>query len=312
MYRCTPYRRPGGLAAGKPYRRPNPPSLCRTSRVFDEHHLQATGFVCYHKHTVYRWQGTAPRCATLVCDSLGKWLRNVKYTDIQSIPGLTLEKAVTKINDYTLHLAKYPIILLMVGTNNVTKYEPEQIVEKLKAMVEAVTNKNPTAKLAYCAIIFRPCDVPEQMAIIRRRPPKHLRGTNAAMAQPSASATVGRNPPDLLATPTIPAPVLTSRQKYDALPYMEKKRRRINKAIRKYCDANSIFFLQSWKAMELMDKSVNIPLFADDGLHLEEPGIEALKGHIEGNVSTLIDARKQFIKKKNKKQTKKSKSEHIE
>jgi hypothetical protein len=207
----------------------------------------------------------------------------VKYTDVQSIPGLTLEKAVDRINDYTLHLAKYPIIILMVGTNNMEKCEPSEIVEKLAAVVEAVKIKNPKARLAYSAILFRPCDVPEQMEIIKRRPPRHLRRTQAAATSSTLSASANDQPN----TPS--TSTLTSRQQYEALPYMEKKRRRVNKAIRKFCDEHSIFFLKSWICMQKKDKSANLLMFADDGLHLEDVGIEALKGHIEGNVSTLIE-----------------------
>ena len=299
MYRSTPYKRPGGVVNTGQYRRPKASSMCIVSRVFDEHHLLATGHVCRHKHALFRWQGTHPRSATLVCDSLGKWLRSVKYTDVQSIPGLTLEKAVDRINDYTLHLAKYPIIILMVGTNNMEKCEPSEIVEKLAAVVEAVKIKNPKARLAYSAILFRPCDVPEQMEIIKRRPPRHLRRTQAAATSSTPSASANNLPN------TIPTSTLTSRQQYDALPYMEKKRRRVNKAIRKFCDQNGIFFLKSWISFQKTDKSANLLMFADDGLHLEDVGIETLKGHIEGNVSTLIDTKKRFTgKKKRPKPTK--------
>jgi lysophospholipase L1-like esterase len=94
-------------------------------------------------------------------------------------------------------------------------------------------------------------------------------------------------------TPPIPPPPpdkpLTDQQKYDLLPAMEKKRREINKEIRKHCNANNIHFLQSWLKFQKADKTVNLALYARDGLHLNEEGTHTLRIHIEGNAGALMN-----------------------
>jgi lysophospholipase L1-like esterase len=130
--------------------------------------------------------------------------------------------------------------------------------------------RNPKAIIAYNAIIFRPCDVPEQMVEIER------------MYRLGDDYTPPPPPP----TPDKP---LNDQERYDALPVMEKKRREINKSIRKYCNANNIIFLQSWLKLQKSDKTVNLALYARDGLHLNEAGTQVLRIHIEGNAGALMN-----------------------
>ena len=54
--------------------------------------------------------------ATVVSDSLCKWVRNVDWTDTQVIPGLTLSKAVERIGDHTITVVPYMLILINAPT----------------------------------------------------------------------------------------------------------------------------------------------------------------------------------------------------
>jgi hypothetical protein len=67
---------------------------------------------------MYRWRGTHGSFATVLGDSLTKWVRGIRYTDVQSIPGVNLQRAVQKIHDHTLFISNYRLVFLFIGTNN--------------------------------------------------------------------------------------------------------------------------------------------------------------------------------------------------
>jgi lysophospholipase L1-like esterase len=261
-----------------------PPTYCHVSRVFDERHLRASGSFCRHKHTLFRWKGKLNSNATLLSDSLAKWVKNVRFTDIQAIPGLNLQRAYEKVKDNTLNVSNYRLILLLVGTNDAVKSQPEVIAQEAEKLINLITEKNPDAKIAFNGLLYRPQDIPEQMAIIRIRKQQKL--------------------PDKVATPKLvqPPPVkLTKQQQYDALPEPEKKRRKINKAIQKVCQNKNVKFLEAWKKCEhKKTREVNLDYFADDGLHLNENGINNLKMLVEGNVGRMLPKPK--LSPKNKKE----------
>ena len=264
------YNRRVGGGKTTPYRRPQMKKLCTKSPIFDEQHLRMTGPICRNKHTLFRWKGNKTRKATLICDSLGKWFRAMANTDTQAIPGINLDRAAQRVLDGTLNVQNYTTILIMIGTNDVEEYEPTQITDKLAYLIEIIRARNTSAIITYNAIIFRPRDIPEQMLEIE------------CMYRLGNDYT----PPPLPPPPDHP---LTDQQKYDALPQMERKRREINKDLRKYCNANNVIFLQSWLKMQKADKTVNLALFARDGLHLNQAGTQILRYHIEGNAGALIN-----------------------
>ena len=247
-----------------------PPTFCRVGRVFDERHLHASGSFCRHKHTLFRWKGKLNSDATLLSDSLAKWVKDVRFIDTQAIPGLSIQRAIQKVEDQTLSVSNYRLIVLLIGTNNVTKSHPDHIAQDLAALINLIRQKNPAAKIACNGIIYRPQDIPQQMELIRnRKRPKHLQ----------------YNPPQI---PTPPLK-LTKQQIYDALPEPEKKRRKINKAMQKVCLELDVKFLEIWRKFEHpKTRDVNLDYFADDGLHLNENGINNLKMYIEGNVGRML------------------------
>ena len=269
--RC-PQRPRGGIAPRGPRTGFQPPTYCQVSRVFDERHQKVSGTFCRHKHTLYRWKGKTNSAATLLSDSLAKWVKNVRYLDTQSIPGVNLQRAIERVRDSTFNVSRYKLIVLLIGTNDAVKSQPEEIADRLTTLINLIKHKNPLAKLACNAILFRPQDVPAQMDIIRRR--KQNRQKNKNIPTP----------------PTLPTPTqgLTTQQKYDALPPAEKKRRKINKAMSKVCAKLNVTFLEPWKKFQLENNEVNTDLYADDGLHLNPIGIETLKMFIEGNVGRIL------------------------
>jgi hypothetical protein len=155
--------------------------------------------------------------------------------------------------------------------------------------VNAIRNENPAARIAYNAIIFRPKDIPEQMVQLKSIIEAKKQSFAAPIQFPSIFIA------STLPTPTAPGPRLTNQQIYAALPHREKKRRETNKAIRYYCRDAGICFLESWKSLQLADRTVNLELYAPDGLHLNDDGVIALRNYVEGNVSTLLDPSKQLL-----------------
>jgi lysophospholipase L1-like esterase len=76
---------------------------------------------------------------------------------------------------------------------------------------------------------------------------------------------------------------------------MEKKRRQTNIQLRRLCKQKNVYFLETWKAMEdktKKDRSINLDLYANDGLHLNNDGISALGNYIEGTTACLLDFKK--------------------
>ena len=54
-----------------------------------------------------------------------------------------------------------------------------------------------------------------------------------------------------------------------------------------------LYFLESWKVTHAKKNGpIYYSRFADDGLHLNDEGVLALKKFIKGNVSTLLDKKK--------------------
>jgi hypothetical protein len=279
---------------------------CRHGRIFDDKHFNISGQFCRHKHRLFRWNGVNGRNVTLLSDSLCKWVRSIRNTDVQAIPGLNLDRLIDRINDYTLYVSNYRLIVLNVGTNNLVMDSQEEIIQKLTNVIEVIRAKNPNAGIAVNSIFFRPQDIPEQMLEIKMR--KITRGTGKqpkSSIQPSSST----DEPQGTTSPPPPKKSRTEQEIYQSLHPMERKRRSVNKAIRKLCTTSRCLFLESWRCvMHKKTKEVNLNLFADDGLHLNQDGIAAMSEFIEGNIQRLIPAAKTPKKRKRKQQKNKQKA----
>jgi lysophospholipase L1-like esterase len=206
--------------------------------------------------------------------------------DTQAIPGLTLEKATQRVNDGTFVIRRYSVIILHVATNNIESDTPEQICEKMKGLIESVRNKNPSARIAISGIL--------------------------------------------------------PRLKDEHNPIVEENRRKANSKMRKMGKSQGVYFLESWKAVEVKEEeesdhphssNTTLPLtdltdstgeviklskkgypkeekrepevdrncYADDLLHLNDKGIDAMHEFLKGNVANLISHKTLWTKTKGKK-----------
>jgi hypothetical protein len=154
-----------------------------------------------------------------------------------------------------------------------------------------IRDKNPQAKLAFNAIPARPCDIPEELEKIianrRNKQPAYPPITDSqAPVKPPTATPQGNSEPN-------------RREIFKARPWMEKKRRHVNRDIRKVCNKLGVAFLETWKCLQNKDKTVKLGLYALDGLHFNKEGIYTMANYIGGNASCLLD-RKKRIKPKRK------------
>ena len=280
---------------------------CQMGRAFDDRHFTVSGRFCRHKHRLFRWKGVRGSNATLLSDSLCKWVRQVSNTDVQSIPGLNLSRLVEKIQDYTMFVNNYRLILLNVGTNNLEEDSQEEILEKFGHVIAEIRSKNPRACIVINSIFFRPRDIPEQMQALTLKKEQEIAmkklkfpGEHMMQAKPCNEPSTSNECKTKSTTTHPPSKKeLTSHEKFKALHPMEKKRRVVNKSIRKLCQETSCLFLESWRCVQnKKTKEVNLDCFAYEGLHLNDQGIAAMTEYVDGNVQRLLPATKAPRKRK--------------
>ena len=74
--------------------------------------------------------------AVVLCDSLGRNLRHIYKTDVQSYPGCTIDKLIDIVLAKKKELEKYQVIALIIGTNNISSvdiwklFKQKQKIEK--------------------------------------------------------------------------------------------------------------------------------------------------------------------------------------
>ena len=321
---------PGATSYRGTYNPPKQTGFCSVNEVFNEDHLDKSGFWCKQKHIMYHWTAHTSSDATIIGDSLLKWVRGLKYTDTQATPGLTLSWAFDRLQQGIIDVSKYQIVLLLIGTNDLDSSTPSDIGEKMLDILNLIKRINPQARLAVCGLLYRPQDFEKDMAIINSRPhirhkwrPRRLMNstcvthTKCTPWRPNQSqpqdVSVSRDVPSVetpltiyritgtSATPIQPATLDHSQSIEDFLDPKERKRRDANKALRKACRIAECFFLESWKKVFDDCGDPILDMYCDDGLHLSSPGIISLGNYLEGNVAALKDQNKRIRLTRNEK-----------
>jgi lysophospholipase L1-like esterase len=240
---------------------------------------------------MYRWKGEDRIVATILADSICKWLRGIRHTDTQSLPGINLQKAILRVKDRTLDVSSYKIIIVHISTNDIHSSSPLQITEKMEELTDLIREINPSAKIAISGMLPRPIDDPSPWveanrrktnislrksarkrgmyfveswrAVLHKKIPIEPTPQGAPSGAPSTSSTA--YPPTLVDDPS----KVTSQP---AQPKPGKKYRR--------------------KQMPKGEMPVDITCYGDDLLHLSNKGIIALGKTLQGNVITLMDPKK--------------------
>ena len=114
---------------------------------------------CGYRHKLYSWQGRIDNSVTLISDSMCKWVNKLPHTHTQAIPGLTLDSALGYLQDGTLKIKPYTVILLHLGTNNVWKDHPDSFRNKLIAIIDFVRKNSEVKRIGLSSILPRVRDV---------------------------------------------------------------------------------------------------------------------------------------------------------
>ena len=96
----------------------------------------------------------------VISDSICKYLSLIEHTKVDLVRGLTLEGALKKVETetYKLELAKYRLIVIHVGTNNIYDLTIDEYLELYDKIIEKVFQANPSARIALSAVLPRPID----------------------------------------------------------------------------------------------------------------------------------------------------------
>jgi lysophospholipase L1-like esterase len=96
--------------------------------------------------------------ATIISDSICKFIRHCRNTTVQAFPGATCEKILTKLRLGRIAIEFAEIIIIHIGTNDLEGNKPQEVIDAVLKVIEYIQSKNPTSKIVYSSIIQRPKD----------------------------------------------------------------------------------------------------------------------------------------------------------
>lgn len=102
-----------------------------------------------------------------VCDSIGKYIEETENLKVAVFPGETTEKVKNRLytGELDRHLENTWCVCLAVGTNNIEKDTPFQIVQNLISILQMLRGYSRDKVVAVCAIIPRVDEIPRQAKI---------------------------------------------------------------------------------------------------------------------------------------------------
>jgi hypothetical protein len=130
--------------------------LCKVSPIYDEAHYAKYEDKCHFRHTMHRWPAVIESKGTLISDSLCKWVKDLNYLDVQSLPGLKLQTAMKHIESGFIRILDYEFVFLHVGTNNVESMPIDELKYNLHTLIKMIKSKSPFTTVAVSSILHRP------------------------------------------------------------------------------------------------------------------------------------------------------------
>ena len=108
----------------------------------------------------YKWLTKIRSNFLVLGNSIFKFIKVTNHqTDIISFPGATIDRLFWKIKLGQLPIHRYKIIIFHVGTNDfANKISVQQILSKLRRLVNLVKYLNSSVIIGISALIPRPCD----------------------------------------------------------------------------------------------------------------------------------------------------------
>jgi lysophospholipase L1-like esterase len=108
-------------------------------------------------------------CSRLILgDSLLRNVRHIKDCDVLSLSGVRLDELLEYVKSNPLLLENRESILILCGTNNIQKNTPENVLNKMKNLVEYLLSVNPRPQVIISAILPRPLDYATSHPIIKQ------------------------------------------------------------------------------------------------------------------------------------------------
>ena len=100
---------------------------------------------------------TSNKC-TIIGDSIIKHLGDFLYTSVQAISGVYANHLLNLFKEDTLKIQNFKAILILAGTNDLSKSSPKEIEEIFINIIAYIREVNPEARVAICGLLPRPCD----------------------------------------------------------------------------------------------------------------------------------------------------------
>lgn len=105
----------------------------------------------------------------VLCDSIPKYVTNIKSTQIQPYPGINIDRLKDRIAFRDIKVTGYKAILLHVGTNDVPPYRDhrsqqcitstiDSVVSNYSHLISVIRRYNSNCIIIISAIIHRPVD----------------------------------------------------------------------------------------------------------------------------------------------------------
>ena len=132
--------------------------ICPISKIYNAQHFATYERDCTFRHVLFDWRAIIEGKATLIADSLCKWLKDTNYIDVQASPGLRLESALQHINKGYIQVQGFEYVLLAVGSNNIDSCNIQDIRYHLHQLIQRIRAMNPYVTIGLCSILPRPKD----------------------------------------------------------------------------------------------------------------------------------------------------------
>ena len=101
-------------------------------------------------------------------DSIIKYVTKLNNTQVLAYRGIRLEElAVRVLQDKIPHLDGKQLVVTHVGTNNVQRDTPDEMVNKTRFLVDMIRQKNTEATIVISLIIPRPIDYLERADLVK-------------------------------------------------------------------------------------------------------------------------------------------------
>ena len=131
---------------------------CHINLDYNWEHIKKTGYYCRLKHRSYLWPARIKNNHTLISDSICKYTNRLHETYVQAFPGARIYTLLQKIRLGKIRITGYKIVILHVGTNDLQELSVEDLVHRMKQLVQTVRQKNSSAAIVVSQILHRPRD----------------------------------------------------------------------------------------------------------------------------------------------------------